>query len=370
MKVPLAVNPLGWRERLAAIRVICGDRLTQGSKVREFENKFAELAGRYHAVMVNSGSSANLLAMRTLRDFDVLKRGDEVFTNAVTYSTSVSPIVDVGCVPVFVDSLSQYDVFTLFEDVPDASVSLVVNLLGYPSICPKIWSTVVEDCCELPVGRAGRLSHLATYSFYFSHHICTIEGGMVVTDNEQYANHLRKLREFGSTFPVDGRRFIFTELGYNFRATELQGAIGLEQLPKLPKFVKHRQRNVEFWNSRLNKYDDVIGLPHSYQYDFRYPVILRKDAPFVREEFTKYLESHGIETRPIMAGNITEQPVAKLIPGEGRCRFKYRTIGGLPNARWIHRNGFLWGNHTGIGAREREYVADVAEDFLKSKVKR
>jgi CDP-6-deoxy-D-xylo-4-hexulose-3-dehydrase len=201
---------------------------------------------------------------------------------------------------------------------------------------------------------------------------------MIVTDDDEMYECLKAMRAFGwvrdlsnaKRYAEENRgidpRFLFLTQGFNFRPTELQGAFGIHQIGKLERFIELRRRNASYWNKRLAGYRDVLNLPHEEQEArhvyFGYPITIKREARFGRNEMTSDLEGKGIETRPIMAGNIADQPVAKQLP----CRVE----GGLENSKLIMRNSFFFGNHNGIGQPEREYVADSVIQFLDSAVKR
>lgn len=393
-KVPLSVPTYDWRETVEAIESLLSMRVTMGAKVRAFENAFARYVGTSDAVMVNSGSSANLLAMSLLSNPMVnkpLQPGDEVITPAVTWSTTVFPIVGAECVPVFVDV--DIETLTVGPDEIARAVSnrtraiFLVHLLGNPcpmdgivEVAKQSGLYVVEDACEAVGAKVegksvGSFGHLGTFSFYFSHHISTIEGGMLVTSNGDYADLARVMRAHGwvrdsrladevaSKFPGIDPRFLFISLGYNLRPTEIQGAFGIHQLRKLERFIEQRRRNADYLRSRLSKYRDYLIIqrePDSGRHVwFGFPVIVKGEAPFTRKDLTDFLETHGIETRPIMAGNFVEQPVAST--------FKHRTVGDLSNSRLIMRNGFFFGNHSGVRRAERELIVEAFEDFMSQR---
>jgi CDP-6-deoxy-D-xylo-4-hexulose-3-dehydrase len=367
--------------------------LTQGVRVQAFENKFASYVGMKHGVMVNSGSSANLIALSALSRHGLRRRiepGDEVITPAVTWATTVYPISDVGAVPVLVDV--DLDTYNINVEEMERAVGkrtkaiMPVHLLGNPCeireikrVAKKHDLYVVEDSCEAHGAqyhgrKVGSFGDLSTFSFFLSHHITTVEGGMVLTNNDNLAETLRGLREFGwirqmrrkeqiiRKYPeyLD-KRYLFLHKGFNLRATEIQASFGLEQLRKLEPFIAMRRKNAEYWSKRLGEYSDLLILPReapdTRHVWFGYPITVRPSAPFSRKQIVTYLEKCRIETRTIMAGNMEEQPVMSTI--------RHRKVGPLKNARLIMRNSFFFGNHLGIGEEEREYIADSVEHFIR-----
>jgi CDP-6-deoxy-D-xylo-4-hexulose-3-dehydrase len=362
-----------------------------GRKVKEFEALFADYIGVKHAVMVNSGSSANLLALAILTNPQLtghFERADEVITPAVTWATTVFPILNMGLLPVLVDV--DVNSFNIIPDEVESAITsktraiMLVHLLGNPCNMDSITDiarrhnlVVIEDACEAHGAeyrgkKVGSFGDLATFSFFFSHHINTIEGGMVLTDREEYAEMARGLRAFGWIRDLKDRqqiatrspgldpRFLFTNIGYNLRPTEIQGGIGIHQIQKLEGFIEARRQNSTYWDERIGAHDDYFLL-HSEAENtrhvwFGYPITLKPGTPFTRADVVEFLESKNVETRPIMAGNIDEQPVMRHYP--------YRPVGDLPNARWIMRNSFLFGNHQGIGQLEREAIADYFDEFV------
>lgn len=396
VQVPLAVPCYSWEEVLEALDSLLSTHVTMGQKVMQFENMFKEYLGVKHAIMVNSGSSANLIALSILTNPAVEKRiklGEEVIVPAVTWSTSVFPIAQVGARPVLVDvSLDDYnlDIRALEEAISEKTRAIMaVHLLGNPCQMDKIMDLaasydlyVIEDACEAHGAefqgrKVGAFGDIGTFSFFFSHHISTIEGGMLVTNNDQFAEIAKALRahgwirelsqraEIASRYPSIDERFLFVNLGFNVRPTEIQGAFGIHQIRKLEKFIQIRRDNAQYWISRFSKYSHVLQLPAreektgSRRVWFGFPITVRPEAPFTREEFVEFLEAKGIETRPITAGNLEEQPALQLID--------HRVHGELPVARMIMRQSFFWGNHHRI-ERERAYVADCVDEFMREKV--
>ena len=390
-QIPLAVPSYNHEEVIDALDSMLSTWVTMGEKVKSFEEQFSKYIGCKNGIMVNSGSSANLLALSILSNpatENSIKRDSQIITPAITWATTVSPIINVGCTPMFVDvDLDTLCVNT--EEIKDAINSktaclLPVHLMGNPCNMQEISKIskehdlyLVEDACEAPGAtfddkKVGSFGDLGTFSFFMSHHISTIEGGMIVTNNEELAEMGKTLRTFGwtrdlknknkinSEYPEIDPRFLFVNTGYNFRPTEIQGAFGRNQLPKLESLIKIRRENALFWNDELSKYSEYLILPkrnlenHVY---FGYAITIKKNSPFSREKLTKFLESKGIETRPIMSGNYIEQPAAKLI--------NYQKHGELNNAKLIMRNSFFIGNHHKVTQKERELVVNSFNDFFK-----
>jgi CDP-6-deoxy-D-xylo-4-hexulose-3-dehydrase len=393
-RIPLITPSYGPEEVNEAIDSLLSTRVTMGEKVKHFERLFAEYIGVKHAVMVNSGSSANLLALSILTNPGIknpIQAGDEVITPAVTWSTTVFPIINCGAVPVLVDI--DKDNFNIsLEGIKKAITGktraiIPVHLLGNPCLMDGLMQIarehnlyVIEDACEAHGAefkgrKVGSFGDISTFSFFFSHHITTIEGGMLLTNNDRYAELARGLRVFGWIRDLKDKdkiakkhreidpRFLFINIGYNFRPMELQGGFGIHQIKKLEKFIEIRRENARFWHDKLKKYsryftlhEEKAGTRHVW---FGYPVIVSAKAGFTCKELVAFLEKKGLETRPIMAGNIVEQPAMKLA--------NYRKVGTLPNARFINRNAFFFGNHQGIGKQERAAIVSYFDEFMEGR---
>ena len=390
-KIVLNAPPYSHEEVNEAIDSLLTTWVTMGEKVKRFEAMFADYIGVKHAVMFNSGSSANLIALAVLTNpvlKDAIQPGDEIITPAVTWATTVFPIINCGAVPVLVDI--DLDTFNINPDEVEKAITnktraiMPVHLLGNPCHMNRIMKIaqehnlfVIEDSCEAHGAefngqKVGSFGNLATFSFFFSHHITTIEGGMVLTNNEEYAELARAMRAHGWIRDLKAKnviakkyggidpRFLFINIGYNFRPTEIQGAFGIHQLKKLERFIEIRRENANFWTENLRQYSNHFSLheerARTRHVWFGYPVTVNHGAPFSKKELVAFLEKKGVETRPIMAGNIDEQPVMKLFP--------YKKIGNLPNSRLIMRNSFFFGNHLGIGKEEREAIVDYIGEFM------
>ena len=384
-KIPLNVVTYGREEIYEAVDSLESGWVTMGAKVKRFEQMWAEYIGVKHAVMVNSGSSANLLALSCLG----LQPGDEVITPALTWATTVFPIAQVGAVPVLVDvDLDTYNISVAAVEraiTPRTRAIMPVHLLGNPCALYNLMQIasvhglkVIEDACEahgatLDGHKMGQWGDLGTFSFFFSHHISTVEGGMVVTDNDNYAERCRSLRAFGwarempdyaelrQRHPGIDPRFLFLHPGYNFRPTEIQGAFGIHQLPRLEGFIAQRRELAFWWNEALKEHEEFLMLPQerprTRHVFFAYPFLLRPGCPFTRETLQSYLESRGVESRQIEAGNMAIQPAMQHI--------QHRISGPLTNAEYIHNNGFMIGCHQGIGQTEREAVVEYCQEFFQ-----
>lgn len=378
----------------AAVEVLLDTFVTQGPKVKGFEQQYANTYGCRYGVMNNSGSSANLLAVAALANPatpDGLRAGDEVIVPALSWSTTVWPLIQCGLVPVIVD----IDPETLNIDPaqieraigPKVRAIMPVHVYGNPcdmdaltAICKRHGLILIEDSCEAmgayfdgrPVGSFGRVG---TFSFYYSHHICTLEGGICVTDDAELTDLMRILRSHGWIREVSDRqkyierhpdidpKFLFVNVGYNLRATEMQAAMGLVQLPKLPGFVDRRRQSAEFWRRTLQPFAATVSLqketPKGRHSWFGIPLTIAADAPFTAAEIRAHLEARRIETRPIIAGNIAEQPAMRY--------YQHRVVGDLPHAGHVMRNAFSFGNHQAIDQAALDYVADALLGFFKAR---
>jgi len=390
-KVKLHEPTFGSEEIWEALESMLSTMVTMGDKVLRFEREFSEEFRFGSSTMVNSGSSANLLAVAALSNpamKDPLKPGDEIIVPALSWSTTVWPLVQHGLVPVIVD----IDPVTLNMDPNEIERAIsdktrgimLVHVYGNPCDMDAITDVVkrhslvlIEDCCEAlgayydgrPVGSFG---HIGAFSFFFSHHITTLEGGMCVTGDPAYAEMLQILRahgwvretgkqsEYSSQYPDIDPRFLFVNQGYNLRATELQGGFGYVQLPKLKSFVDIRRDNAKFWRSDLadlgeffNFQEETDKGTHSW---FGFPMSVKDNGPFQVKELTDFLKIRGIESRPIIAGNIAAQPAFQ--------HYDHRVVGGLAKSNHIMKNGFTFGNHHAVDNQAREYISRTMRDFI------
>ena len=358
-----------------------------GEKVREFENKFAQHMGSKYAVMVNSGSSANLLMIAALvldKDID-LNEGDEVIVPTLSWATTYYPLQQYKLKAKFVDI--NLDTLNIDEDAIVSAISkktkaiFAVNVLGNPcsfkklnDICKKYKLILIEDNCESLGAKynnkqCGSFGITGSFSFYFSHHIHTIEGGMVITNNESTYHHLLSLRAHGwirdlpdnnKIFKKKGNRFedsfVFVLPGYNLRPNEINGGIGLEQLKKVKNIIGQRRANAKFFKD-LFKLNENIKIQKEVGKSswFGFSVILDGKLKNKREQILNELNNKGIETRPIISGNFLKYPVTKFLD--------YKIHGKIKNSEEIDKNGFFIGNNHVDISRELEYFEDTIRNF-------
>lgn len=371
-RFPLATSSWDQAEQDALQRVIRSDMYSMGPEVRKFEEQFAEYFGARHAVMVNSGSSANLLMTGALfytsNDALRLRAGDEVIVPAVSWSTTYYPLAQYGLVQKFVDidrETLNYDLEELAEAITDRTRAImIVNLLGNPNDFDRIREIIgdrqivlLEDNCE-SMGATfggkytGTFAHVGSFSSFFSHHISTMEGGIVTTDDEELYHIMLSMRSHGWTrhLPRENRvtgtksddpfeeSFNFVLPGYNLRPLEMSGALGQEQLKKLPALVEGRRENARLFVEGLSDHP-LFTLQREIGESswFGFSLLLREEAGVARAALVAELDRLGFECRPIVAGNFAKNPVMRHIPHE--------IHGSLPNAQYIDANGLFVGNH-------------------------
>lgn len=362
-----------WDEKeLAAIQqVIDSNMFTMGKHVAEYEQDFARFFGSKYAVMVSSGSTANLLMIAALffTKNPLLKKGDEVIVPAVSWSTTYFPLQQYGLKVKFVDidrDTLNIDLKKLESAITEKTKAiLLVNLLGNPNDFAAINNmiagkgiTLLEDNCESMGAtyegkQAGTFGAMGTYSSFFSHHIATMEGGCVVTDDEELYHILLCIRAHGWTrnLPkfnkVTGEKsddpfeesFKFVLPGYNVRPLEMSGAIGKEQLKKLPEFIRFRRENANYFQSLFSDHPYLqIQKETAKSSWFGFSFVIKENAPFDRAALVKTFAENGIECRPIVTGNfLKNHEVLKF--------FDYEVAGTVENAEYIDTNGLFVGNH-------------------------
>ena len=376
--------------------------LTASRFTEEFEAGFAEYLGLSNALFVNSGSSANLVALATLTSPKLgerrLKPGDEVITVAAGFPSTVAPIVQNRLVPVFVDvRLGDYnaDPEQLRAAVsPRTRAIMLAHTLGVPFDLDTVMGLVeehdlwlIEDNCDALGSRyrdrlTGTFGHIATSSFYPAHHITTGEGGMVVTDHDELARIARSVRDWGRDCYCAGgenntcgkrfgqqfgslphgydHKYVYSHLGYNLKATDMQAAIGCAQLARLDGFVAARKRNHARLLDALRPYEDRLILPvappNTDPSWFCFVITVRQDAGFTRRELTGFLEANRIETRNLFSGNLLRHPAFEDI----ECR----VVGELANTDVVMNRTFFVGVYPGIDDARMDYVVDAFGRFL------
>jgi CDP-4-dehydro-6-deoxyglucose reductase, E1 len=369
MNYKLATSSWDDKEIEALNRVIKSGNFSMGAEVKEFERQYANYVGSKYCVMVNSGSSANLLAVASLfyTKNPKLKRGDEVIVPAVSWSTSYHPLYQYGLKIKFVDVDLQtlnYDLKQLEVAITDdTKLILTVDLLGNPNdydaitkIIGKRDIEILEDSCESMGAeynnkKVGVFGLLGTFSTFFSHHIATMEGGMIVTSDRELYHILISLRAHGWTrgLPKDNEiielssnqfdeAFNFILPGYNVRPIEMAGAVGLEQLKKLPLFVENRRSNAMLFIKLFEDNENLIIQKEIGKSSwFGFSLIVKDTAAFKRNDLIELFSQNKIECRPIVSGNFTNNSVIKY--------YDYEIFGKLKNAEKIHHQGIFIGNH-------------------------
>ena len=380
--------------------------LTYGKFSKKFETKLADYIGVRWSFLVNSGSSANLLAFYSLTspllNERQIKRGDEVITVAAGFPTTVSPIVQYGAVPVFVDMELEHfniDVTQLSKALTSKTKAIILaHTLGNPfdiktikSFCEKHNLWLIEDNCDALGSlydnrRTGSLGDIGTSSFYPPHHMTMGEGGAVYTSNPLLKKIILSMRDWGrdcwcesgvdntcgcrfsqqfGTLPKGyDHKYVYSHFGFNLKATDMQAAIGLAQLEKLPTFVAQRRANFQKLYNGLKDTDKFIFLkaqPKSKPSWFGFMMTLKDDVKFTRNELVEYLEKNNIQTRNLFAGNMVRHPMfANLNEGSD-----YITIGNLPNTDKIMNDGFWLGVYPGMSEEAINYMISKIRKFVE-----
>ncbi len=379
--------------------------LTANRYAERFESEFADYLGVSDALLVNSGSSANLVALTALTSPKLrdrrLQPGDEVVTVAAGFPTTLAPILQNNLIPVFVDvNLGDYtaDPDQLREAIgPRTRAIMMAHTLGVPfeldvvtdlARTHDLW--VVEDNCDALGSRyrgrlTGTFGHLATFSFYPAHHITMGEGGAVATNDDDLGRIARSFRDWGrdcycaggenntcgtrfsqqfGTLPFGfDHKYVYSHIGYNLKVTDMQAAIGCAQLGKLEGFIARRRANFDRLMEVLRPYEDRLVLPkalaHSEPSWFGFAITVREDAGFSRAELVRFLEAHRVETRSLFAGNLLRHPAFQRIP--------HRVVRGLANTDSVMNNTFFVGVYPGLDAARLDHMAGVFANFMSGK---
>lgn len=385
MKYSLSEDTWNQEELGAIQKVIDSNRYTMGAHVQAFEKKFAEKMGVKHAVMVNSGSSANLLAIAALVYSGKLPRGSQVIVPAVSWSTTYAPLEQFGMKLRFADidaDTLNISVRSLKEAVTaDTRMLFAVNLLGNPneweelqSFCNEKNILIAEDNCEsmgaVYEGKAlGTFGLIGTYSSFYSHHICTMEGGVAVTNDDLLYEYMLAIRAHGWTrnLPENSllhqrsgdsfyEKFHFIVPGFNLRPLEMEAAIGCAQLDKLDEMIAARRKNAAYFQKKMANFPEIrLQKEVGHSSWFGFSLVLQGTLAAKRDALVRFLEQHEIEVRPIVAGNFTRNPVIRFMD----CEMPVP----LTNADEIHEHGFYIGNYSRNSTEEIDYFIDTLQSF-------
>ena len=380
MDIKLMEDSITEEEIEAVKRCLHSGQYTQWDIVKDFEKRFAEWNGSKYGVMVNSGSSANLLMVDMLKHKYNLQPGDEVIVPSVTWPTTIYPIIQLGLVPVLcdVDQSFNLDISSMKRMLSNKTKAVfVVHLLGQSAdmdaitkCCKENGLALIEDCCE-SLGakhgdkKVGNFGEMGSFSFYFGHHMTTIEGGMITTDNFETYDLLRSTRSHGwvkrtsreNNYPdFPNNNFVFDIPGYNFRSTEINASIGLIQLKKLDGWIETRKRNHKYFLERIRGRFETQKVDIDRTSSFCLPLLFqeKKERDFVLKNL---YAMKGVETRPVVAGNLLRQPV-----------FRNKSIRAdkMPMADRIHDFGIYLPNNQYMNKEKIDYMVNGVEELISS----
>ena len=360
------------------------NRYTNGPKVKEFEERWSEWLGVNYSLFVSSGSTANLLLLSVMITRYNLKKGDKVLVPAMTWVTNVAPIIQLGLKPVFCDvdndtfSFDLEHMVQLHQEHPDIRLVFVTHLFGIPAPINEFKKIIpnafyIEDCCEshgaeIHGKKVGTLSEASTFSSYFGHHMTTVEGGFVSTDDTELYELMRAKRSHGlarecssevyenykKQYPDVDERFLFITDGYNFRNNEFGAVLGLSQLKRLDDIIDRRRVICDRFESLLLSYDNFFYVPNfEGNSSFSLPFILKDRS--LRKEFQEYLEENGVETRPLCSGNLLRQPFLS----------EYEHFKEFPKVDYLHFHGFFIGNNHLITDEDLERLEELVSEYFR-----
>jgi CDP-6-deoxy-D-xylo-4-hexulose-3-dehydrase len=401
--VPVSGKVIDAADMSAVVDSALDGWFTTGRWAKDFERKLARFFGLRSASLVNSGSSANLVALSALTSPKLgeraLKPGDEVITVAAGFPTTVNPIFQNRLVPVFIDvTLPTYEIdVTKLEAARSEKTKavMVAHTLGnvfdlgaVTAFCKKYNLWLIEDCCDALGStykgqKVGTFGDIATVSFYPAHHITMGEGGAVLTDKPALQVLIDSFRDWGrdcwcepgvdntcgkrfdwqlGTLPCGyDHKYTYSHVGYNLKATDMQAALGVSQIEKLPHFIERRKENFAYLKQVLKPLEQYIVLPEATPDSdpswFGFPIGVKEDAPFKRDQLTKALEANKIGTRLLFAGNLLRQPAY-----EG---WEYRVVGEMTNTDYVMNNVFWIGVYPGLTKEMLDYIAKTATEFVE-----
>lgn len=384
----LQENVLNSRNRRELVQFITStDRYTQFEKVREFEKQWSKWQGCKYSVFVNSGSSANLVILDVLREQNKWKPDDEIIVPAVTWVTDISSILQLGLYPVFVD-INLSDFSFNYEELEKkitkkTKAIFLTHLIGFPADVKRILHIIgnrkivlIEDCCEshgAKIGKEkiGNFGTVSSFSFYWGHHITSVEGGIICTNSEKIYKLSLLKRSHGLARELPKKyhsyykqrykfidfNFLFLTSGFNVRNTELHAVLALSQLKKLDRYIAIRNRNYQLFLKILKKYRQHLLIPDNPGISsFCLPFFFKKTQ--YKKPFQKLLTKRGIESRPIIGGNLLKQPFLK----------KFKNNEFFPNADFVHNNGLYVGNNQFVDAFRLKILEATLDEFFSRQV--
>jgi CDP-6-deoxy-D-xylo-4-hexulose-3-dehydrase len=401
--VPVSGKVIGADDICSVVESALDGWFTTGRFAKEFERKLARFVGVRSASLVNSGSSANLVALSALTSPKLgeraLKPGDEVITVAAGFPTTVNPILQNRLVPVFLDvTLPTYEIdVTRLEEAYSPKVKAVMiahtlgnvfNLEAITAFCKKYDLWLVEDCCDALGStykgqKVGTFGDIATVSFYPAHHITMGEGGAVLTDKPALQVLIESFRDWGrdcwcepgkdntcgkrfewqlGTLPCGyDHKYTYSHVGYNLKATDMQAALGVSQIAKLPEFIARRKENFTYLKAALKPLEEFLILPVAGKDSdpswFGFPIAVKPGAPFTRDQLTHHLEANKIGTRLVFAGNLLRQPAYEGYP--------HRVVGELTNTDFVMNQVFWIGVFPGLSKQMLDFIASSMTEFIK-----
>ena len=388
--------------------------LTSGRYTEQFERDLSEFLNVKYTLLVNSGSSANLLAFMALTSHKLgerrIKRGDEVITVAAGFPTTVTPIIQYGAIPVFLDiTIPTYniDIDLLEKALTEKTKAIMIahtlgnpfNLTKVKEFCEKNNLWLIEDNCDALGSKyiinneeiyTGTIGDIGTSSFYPPHHITMGEGGAVYTNNLELKRIIQSMRDWGrdcwcnsgqdntcknrfnkkfGELPLGyDHKYVYSHFGYNLKATDMQAAIGVAQLKKLPKFIKARQENWNYLKTNLKNLDDYFILPEAEENSipswFGFLITIRDYVNFTRNEIVEYLEKNNIQTRMLFSGNLIKHP---CFDDMRQFNYGYKVIGELKNTNKIMEDSFWIGVYPGITKENLDYIISKINTFIEER---
>lgn len=382
---PLMEDTITFSDRIKMSAFILGsDRLTNGPKVRELEKKWSEWLGVEHSLYVSSGSTANTLLISSIKEHYKLQDGDKVLVPATTWMTNIAPVIQANLQPIFCDinlnnySFDEDELRYISEKHPDIKAVFITHLIGLSSDVEKINeifpdALLIEDVCEShgvcgPLGKRGKDTIGSSFSFYFGHHMTTVEGGMVCTNNTELYNLMKMKRSHGmarealpemfdlykTQNPDIDPAFMFITEGFNLRNHEVCAVLGLSQIKRLDKNIDIRKKNFKYWYDSVSQNNTEFILPEYQEGNssFCFPIITRDKEKI--SKIKQRLKENGIESRPIISGNILRHPAFS--------KYKLCTNKSSSNADVLHYNGVYVGNSQFVTKKKIDKLISIMFD--------